>query len=54
MQTLEEKWIIKEVPLVNYILIVSTTIVSWMSQIQNIVALSTTKVEYVLTIEASK
>ena len=37
-----------------YIFTVGTTTVSWMSQVQNIVALSTTEAEYVAVTEASK
>lgn len=38
----------------DYIFTVGTTVVSWMSRIQKIVTLSTTEVEYVAVIEASK
>lgn len=39
---------------IGYIFIVGTTTVSWMSRIQNIVALSTIEAEYVVVTEASK
>ena len=39
---------------IGYIFTVRTTTVSWMSQIQNIVTLSTIEAEYVAVTEASK
>ena len=38
----------------SYVFTVGTTAVSWISQVQRIVALSTTEVEYVAVTEASK
>ena len=38
----------------GYVFTVGTTAVSWISQIQKIVALSTTKAEYVAVTEANK
>ena len=38
----------------RYVFIVSGTTVSWISKLQKVVALSTTEVEYVVAIEASK
>ena len=38
----------------GYVFTVGNTIVSWMSQLQKIIALSTTEVEYVVVTEASK
>jgi hypothetical protein len=38
----------------GYVFIVGGTIVSWISKLQNVVSLSTTEVEYVVSTEASK
>ena len=38
----------------RYVFIISGTIVIWISKLQKVVALSTTKTDYVTTIEASK
>ena len=38
----------------RYVFIVGGTTVSWVSKLENIVELSTTKVEYVSTTQASK
>jgi hypothetical protein len=38
----------------RYVFTIGGTTVSWISKLQNIVSLSTTKVEYVVAIEASK
>ena len=39
---------------IGYVFIVGGTAVSWISKLQQVVSLSTTKVEYVATTEASK
>ena len=39
---------------IGYLFTVGGTTVSWISKLQKVVALSTTKVEYVATTEASK
>jgi hypothetical protein len=38
----------------GYVFTVGGTMVSWISKLQNVVSLSTTKVEYVAATEASK
>jgi len=39
---------------IGYVFIVGGTVVSWISKLQKVVALSTIEAEYVATIEASK
>ena len=48
MLTLEVKSTILKAQYIGYVFIDGNTTVSWMSQLHNILALSTTKVEYVI------